>query len=751
MNRIELSSATYSTNPFSQSSCFYVIESDINLEGNSWTLANDIILSFQGGSLNNGILVIPNLNIVRIEGKGFIFKDDLSFSLGSVLYQHELQAEWFGVMPNNDASITTARINRAITACYNTRVRKLYFNIGTFNINGTIHIGRNTDDCMIGDPYYNYWGLELWGAGTIPSHGTTFYLMDGSQFVVDQRDNYRGERRGGGIYDINFRKHANTELSQSTGLVIKYAHTFTIYKCAFSYLETAIQLEGRSYYVHISSCTFDNCTTGIKSAQGASADGAIDYGYPNNNMIEGCMFANCGNSQGAYSLDLSEGGVAWHIMDTDFEGNNGTIALGDRHRMTNVRIERNLPNVPWLTMGNKCTIDVEFCQTDSVIIDQTWRCIVYGNNNRLKAHFYGATPYALVAYGKGNEYNIVSENRKSTTPMQFVFYPEDVFVLNGYSNLDDYIGTNLISGVRYMDISDEGNSLYLYDSLYNYIYSNQYNPGDYLAVNKQCFRPIKSSNGNNPLLDLISPTHGNLYKSCKFCLNGTATFIPLFEGFAMNYTEANRWYTYVSAFTPSETNSHYSTSISNITLCEPMNVPYIYIRDVVVSQIPLYNRPILSTLEESTLNQLQPDGIIHLYKTYVNHTITTFSWIPNRLQHYSNLLNKTFYYSDDQQKYYEKEGKELILSGRANGMIMTQPNSGSLNFLLWELLNVDVELYDFMGNYLFFQARRTSINNNFNITIVKSIGMSLVDHNAAGTLVIDNYPKTIIPWITLAQ
>ena len=129
-------------------------------------------------------------------------------------------------------------------------------------------------------------------------------------------------------------------------------------------------------------------------------------------------------------------------------------------------------------------------------------------------------------------------------------------------------------------------------------------------------------------------TTKTLYKTCKFYLEPSSSSdevtVGLFETFKMKNQAG--WFAYTSAINKdssiiatilvgSNTQTLYTAS-TDVTL---------YIRDVVISTVPLYNRPVLNTIERNTYNQLQPDGIIHLASTYLNHVTTTFAWFARTI------------------------------------------------------------------------------------------------------------------------
>lgn len=737
MNHVTITQSTLTLNSFNVPNTIFLINEDINFNGNTYGLADNTILRFDGGSLGNGTLQASSGTVhAKIEGRGYIFKTDLIFGTGIELDEQELKAEWFGVMDSTDC---TDAIQKAIDACYATLVRILSFNRGTFQITCVVHLGQATTGAL--DANHKYWSLQIRGAGN-SEKGTCFSFFNHGRFIVNQINPDMGMHRGGGIYNCRFRTSHNTEgeiVRHRTAIHVKYAHTYTIYNCSFEGFKRAIKTEGRSYYMDIRSCKFCDCTTGIL----AVPDSVDTDVFSNENVVANCMFAQC-----PCPMDVSTGD-GWHIMDTDFEGENGTVKLSRGGRMTNVRMERNDQNVPWLEIGDNCVVDAKMLQTDTVANGDsqnstpTWRCIVNGNNNILHLRLAGLTPYGLVSYGRGNKFDIVSENHNSASPMQFVFDPEDVFVLNGYSNKEDYRGTNLIktvNGALYSDTASD--MLKEYDEMYSQIFANMYEPSRYKEIYKTLYKPITS----NATLTLITSVCGNIYKTCDFSMKDNGTTVPLFEGFTMNY-QKEKWYSYASAFTPDN-----PSAISSIALCNAQNY-LLFIRDVVVSTIPLYKRPLLETIEENTFNQRQSDNLIHLQKTYMNHITTTFSLIPNHLQCYTNWLGKIFHYSNQSSKYI-CQNKVVKTSTNINGYAVnvnvTSSNKGAIYYLLMGLLNVDVEIYDVNGNHLFFQARRNSTSVNFTITVTDAMGMTFNTSNAAGTIVINETPQVVFPWVTEA-
>ena len=77
-------------------------------------------------------------------------------------------------------------------------------------------------------------------------------------------------------------------------------------------------------------------------------------------------------------------------------------------------------------------------------------------------------------------------------------------------------------------------------------------------------------------------------------------------------------------------------------------------------------------------------------------------------------------------------------------------NDGYLPWVIRDMLNVDVELYEKFGSRLFLQARRSSSSAYFTITITLTDGMTYKANNPYGSLEIYEHGFTITPWVKKA-
>jgi len=687
----------------------YIIDSEFTLSGTN-TFKSGCILIFQGGcfkgsSSNPAVLKFAGC---KIEGSGVIFKgDDISFldtsSYTNKLYNTALLAEWFGALPSS--SDVSGAINKALRACYASNVHTLLFCSGSFTVNNPVYIGEETT----GTSSYNtrFWDIKIVGAGNYYSRGTAFILGENGQFIVDMVNRNIGTQRSGGIYECHF-YGGSTQVANA--ILVKKAQTFEIRRCMFVLLNKAIELTGACYYVDIRTCIFDHCAYGVKSTNHETDS------TPNNDMIYGCMFAHCDNP-----ADLVEG-HCWHIMDCDFENYNGTIKLCNNARLTNVRIENNNVDVPWLEIPDNCEVDAEIHQGSSGDGD-TWRCVCTGNGNRVRLRVGFVVKYGLVSYGRGNEFFIINESRNQNKTTVYVYHPEDKFVLDGCSNQADYLGENLVTGTNL-----------LLDT----------NGGTQTCIDGECYAATGST--ANVTFNLFETTK-TLYKTCQFYLEPSSSSdeisVGLFETFKMK-NQSGR-FAYTSAINKdSSVIANISVGSNTQTLYTASTGVTLYIRDVVISTIPLYKRPVLNTIERNTYNQLQPDGIIHLASTYLNHVTTTFCLVRSNNQLYKNKLGKTFRRTAAGD--YVCDGYKV--NAAKSGLDYTSTNAGGLAGVIQGLLNVRLELIGKQDGYsLCLDATRSSTSSAFTVNVISSVGMTYVTNNYLGTVQIGEANRTITTWI----
>lgn len=670
----------------------------------TFLFAGGCIISTQNVNEENPTLAFQRCEIV---GSGRIF-ENISIEVGSTLNNTSIQAEWFGALPSG--TDVSSNINEALEACYMTSVHNLQFNSGIYYVNGEVKIGKSQEQ---NEKLTYYFDIKILGTGNFWGRGTTFKFGPHGKFIIDSTAPSVGVFRSGGIYECCF-GHSQLADKGGTALEFLYAATFTVYKCTFSLLETAIKVFPTCYYMDIVSCTFDNCDNGIQTYNNEMT------GTPNNNMVHGCWFVSCSSNP----INLANG-VSWHIYDCDFEGNNGTIVLGKHTRLDNVRIERNLSNVHWIEISEECEIDAEIHAVPAN--GNYWRCICNGKRNKVRLRFAGYNPCGLISYSNENQWNITNDNRDHSISTVFVVDPDDQFCLNGWRKENNYFGTNLVTGSN-LTIDENDTALSYWDGT--------------------CY-PLSGTNKNITINNNVSSN--SLYKTARFCpafeddnnSDDTTYDIGLFERFLMR--PVTKWYHYVSA-----RNDKTVFSISNRIQCYTAHEDVtLYLMNIVVSRnIPLYDRPVLAIPEENTQNQWREDKIIHLENTCVNHLLTNFSWKPDYLQFYTNKLGKTFFYSSAQEKYFEGNIEVFSHSYVSNGSVTEINNTGSLPFVMRGLLNVKLEMYDKQGNHLFLEARRGTTTTSFQVNVISQSGLTYFTNNQWGTIQIYEHPGIVYVWMT---
>lgn len=491
----------------------YIIRHDINLEGATLTVGPRCILDFQGGSLHNGRL---KLSGTKINGRGTLFGPDLEFDENSTLDEHTLRAEWFGI-DGNDEVDDTENINRALRGCHHSGVRNLEFNRGRYIVSDTVHVAGGT---------MKHWHIRIKGVGSNQQAGTVFSMRENAVFKVDMNHTIpNGQHRAGGIYDCCFINSAygTRPVFAGRGILLNYAHQYEIKNCYFLYLQHAITLTGHAYYTHIQGCDFALCNYAIHTLK--PGDSHYQEGNTNNNMVSGCWIDKC-----PHPIDLPTGG-GWHIYDSNLEDGNGTCYLGNNNRMTNVRIERNDLNKPWLELGNMCTVDADMHAAGSANA-MNWRCIVRGNDNRVRLKFHFLHPRGILSYGKQNTFDITTNNRRpNNEPTYLIHDPEDHVTINGYSNHANYDARNEVEKVSNLSLDTEHD----------------------ISHRGSIHYPIQA--GSRPILHFYKDTElGNeYYTTCEFyfqdtrqSMPDTLVTIPLLGGIRMNHT--TKWFGLTAAW-----------------------------------------------------------------------------------------------------------------------------------------------------------------------------------------------------------
>jgi hypothetical protein len=522
------------------------------------------------------------------------------------------------------------------------------------------------------------------------------------------------------------------------GIEMFHANTYTISNCFFLNLETAISLSGSCYYADIAGCVFDNCGVGVQSINEGMDEGGA--GQPNNNTIRCCMFTHCQE----HPIDASHCD-GWHIIDTDIEGNNGTLKLGSYNRMTNVRMERNTDSVVWLECEEGCTVDTDIYASGQT--NQNWKCQFNGNFNHATLRFHLYNPLGFISYGKGNFFDItnrIGANYNLSTKM--VFDPSDTFILNGYSNRSDYPGRNLITSTNIHTTFDSGTE-----------------SDGVVTADGTCYPFDREANSIS--IDSTGITT-DLYKTLLFRISPVPTTtskttpendlvtVRILENFKMKLMD--KWFRLVLAMNKPVVRDSPSWLNSNYPLCTKISSDNIntYIMDVVVSTIPLYDRPVMARSEGETLSQRGADGIIHLQSTILNSVLTDFCLKKrNEMYQYENRLGKHFYRTSsgvfisdgDDMSDYETA---LVVN---HWSITKSGNNIEIPYVLLGMFSANVEVYDMKnGFFLFFEASRSDLTFPFTILVQRSMEMQVPSNNQYETVQIEaasSEPQDIKVWV----
>ena len=704
----------------------FIIDGDYNFPVGTY-IFNNYTLIFEGGSFNSMLNseVVFILNNCTIEGSGHIFRGNISLGPdnngnSSRLLNREIKAEWFGALPNLVNEDVTDCINKAIEACSATDVHTLSFSSGTFivgtdpnntNTPKNVFIGHETSGQSVENT--RCWEICIKGTGKYPGRGTSFLIGTGGHFIVNSRNFSMGPYRGGGITGCCFKNASQG--TETMGIEMLHANTYNISNCFFSNLGTAISLSGSCYYADIDGCVFDNCNVGVKSIN--ESTGVNPAGQPNNNTIRGCMFTHCQTSP----IDASECN-GWHIIDTDIEGNNGTLKLGSHNHMTNVRLERNKNDKVWLECEEWCTVDANIHAAWQT--EYNWKCQFNGDCNHVTLRFRSYNPFGFISYGKGNFFDItnsIGANTDFSLSTKMVFDPSDTFILNGYSNKSDYTGRNLITFTNIhttFDSNPEADGIATADGTCY--------PIDHVENHIGIDRSGITTDLYKTLLFRITPANTDIYVTVK-----------ILEYFDMK--PKDKWFRLVLAMNKPMVQVNPSWLNDEYPLCSKESGDTIntYIRDVVVSTIPLYDRPVMARSEGETLSQRGADGIIHLQSTILNSVLTDFCLKRNEMYQYENRLGKHFH--ETSTGVFISDGYEMSdydAALKANGWSITKiGNNIELPHIMLGMRSAHVEIYDMRnGFFLFFEASRSDLTFPFTILVQRSMQMQAMSNNQHGTV-----------------
>ena len=568
-----------------QPDTIYEIRYDFDLNGETINILENCTLKFEGGSLSNGMI---NSNKTKINSSiTSIFKN---LNISGSLNASELFAEWFGVNVQNEDN--AAFLNYAITTCIKTKIRRLKIGVGIFKINSIVYLGT---------PEREGWNIIIQVSGNNDSgFGTTFKIGENA-FFYGNMENYKyGAQRAGAIFDCTFAG----ESKKGIGILLDYSQTYSIERCSFFNLNSGIAITGSCYYTYIKSCIFQSNEVAIHNLENSHK--FYKEGQANDNIITGCFF-----SYNTNPVLISEG-EGWHLSDSDIEGFNGTLILGNQNVATNVRIERNIHSLPWIEIGSKCVCSFQIYASGQDI--QNWRCIVHGNCNDVKIICGDNINQLLRSDGVSNKFDIVALSDNAN----ILCSPEDTLIVNGYSNKENIKGCNLLS---YLDLS-------LKES-------------DYIEYKGRKIAPIKNSFVNVSLHKSVKSQDGYRYLTAKSYMASSKDeeqllFPPLYA-----YCKTNKWYQFV--------NIKRQENISIERLIDNVNNINTYLLDVCIGTKPLYNQPVMKYYDGENANSLVGQ---HLEVSVPNNVIKTkICDVSLEDTIYINKLNKA----------YKAEGDKIVV------------------------------------------------------------------------------------------
>lgn len=593
-----------------QPNTIYEVRYDFNLDGATIELQEGCTLIFEGGSLGNGT-IIGNKTKINSSTSSIFKKLNITGSLNA----SELFAEWFGVDASNEDNATF--LNYAITTCIKTKIRRLKIVVGIFKINSIVYLGT---------PEREGWNIIIQGSGNNDSgFGTTFKIGENAFFYGNMGNYKYGAQRAGAIFDCTF----VGESKKGIGVLLDYSQAYSIERCSFFSLKSGIAITGSCYYTYIKSCIFQSNEVAIHNLESNHA--FYKEGQANDNIITGCFF-----SYNTTPVLISEG-TGWHLSDSDIEGFNGTLILGNQNVATNVRIERNIYSLPWIEIGSKCVCSFQIYASGQDT--QNWRCIVHGDYNDIKIICGDNMNQLLRSDGVSNKFDIVALSDNAN----ILCSPEDTLIVNGYSNKENIKGCNLLS---FLDLS-------LKES-------------DYIEYKDRKIAPIKNSFVNVSLHKSVKSQDGYRYLTAKSYIASSKDEEQLLFPTLYAYCKTNKWYQFV--------NIKRQEDISIERLIDNVNNINTYLLDACVGIKPLYNRPVMKYYDGENAKSLVDQ---YLKVSVPNNVIKTkICDVSFEDTIYTNKLNKVYKAEGDKivvgdEFYVEYGAKEIAPMGGRKYAIIT--------------------------------------------------------------------------------
>lgn len=690
-----------------QENTIYEIRYDFTLNENI-TIPANCILQFEGGSIANATGNEYQINFnngcyIDAPESAVIFKDVVFTPMnvaGGVLKNTTIYPAWFGCTVGSDLVQTLP----AVMACaYAIGVHNIQFSSGSYLI---------SDEVVIGGTELVNFDLNIKGNGCGLYGGTLFsYTSSTARLKIDMTESNYGIERTFHISDIAFDGYNK----ENNALMVTQGMCCSIERCRFRYCNIAIKFVNSTYLTKVDSCIFNDCNNGIYADNDPVSPDYTGNGQTNNNMIINCSFAYCSTT----SIDLHLGDTnGWIIIGGDWEGGNGTLNLGSRNMLVNARLERNLDTLPYLRMNNNCTVIGTAIHT--VGGSPYWRVIVEGDNNNIQLQFIGFSPKGILSYGKGNQFDISIPSSINQRVLN-LFDEDDIFILNGYSNKEEYLseGNLFVTSPR----GDDANKLIQKGSKQYKSFSNRVNQ---LTVK------------NN-----VRYVTGSIY-SYDSSLGDVMKTIALFSD-GLPVINIDKWFAFNVTFGTAVGSDAFSLffivdSASSATYKETI------INMTASLNIPIYNRPCVGeSSSHDDYAYYDKNGNIQLVNTYLNYQYMDFGLVTNKRQILKTPFGKKFYHNGT--NYLDMENNILQAASSGAGLMTGIPYA---KIEVFDLNSIDGYLN---GEIIF----KEDASDTPDVVTKNSKILSFGDKNVIGTVDIigsNNYIvyKTIItPYKGLAS